>query len=111
MGESTVLDRCTRAMPFVVGKRVAPPDGTCVVFTVTGVLGRQVPVLVQDGRAVPADMPTGSPAVVLTMDQETFWRLGLGRVHPARALSTGRARIEGDIALGHRVIESMPFTT
>ena len=39
-----VLDRCERTMPFVVGKRVAPPDGTSVLFAVTGVMGRQVAV-------------------------------------------------------------------
>ncbi len=108
-GESTVLDRCVRTMPFVVGKRVAPPDGTCVVFSVTGVLGRMVPVVVRDGRATAPVVAPGAPTVVLTMDQETFWGLGLGRVDPARALSAGQAGIEGDIALGHRVIEAMPF--
>ena len=41
-GEATALDRCERTMPFVVGKRVAPPDGTSVLFAVIGVMGRQV---------------------------------------------------------------------
>jgi uncharacterized protein (TIGR03083 family) len=109
VGESTVLDRCERAMPFVVGKRVAPPDGTSVVFAVTGVLGRHVPVLVRGGRAVAADEPPDAPTVLLGMDQETFWRLGLGRVDPSGVLATGEARIEGDSALGRRVVESMAF--
>lgn len=109
VGESTVLDRCERTMPFVVGKRVAPPDGTSVVFAVTGVLGRQIPVLVRGGRAVVADELPDIPTVVLGMDQETFWRLGLGRVDPARVLATGEARIDGDSALGRMVIESMAF--
>ncbi len=109
VGEATVLDRCERTMPFVVGKRVAPPDGTSVVFAVTGVLGRQVPVLVRGGRAVAADELPDSPTVVLGMDQETFWRLGFGRVDPSRVLATGEVRIDGDIALGRRVVESMAF--
>ncbi len=108
-GESTVLDRCERTMPFVVGKRVAPPDGTSVVFAVTGVLGRQVPVLVRGGRGVAVDELPDSPTVVLGTDQETFWRLGLGRVDPSRVLATGEARIDGDGALGRKVLESMAF--
>jgi hypothetical protein len=97
-------------MAFVVGKRVAPPDGTTVRFVVTGVLGRRVSLTMSRGRAelVPASGPD-DPASTLTMDQETFWRLGFGRVDAARVLSVGQVRIEGDVALGHRVLESMAF--
>jgi uncharacterized protein (TIGR03083 family) len=111
VGEQAVLDRCERTMPYVVGKRVAPPDGTTVRFVVTGVLGRQVTVAVADGRAeaVPAD---GSEATTtLIVDQETFWRLGFGRIAPPRAVAAGQARVAGDIALGHRVLGSMAFMT
>ena len=52
VGEQAVLDRCAQTTPFVVGKRVAPPDGTTVRFVVTGVLGRVVTVAVEQGRAV-----------------------------------------------------------
>ena len=51
VGEAITLDRCARSMPFVVGKRVAPPDGTSVLFAVTGVMGRKVNVAVDQGRA------------------------------------------------------------
>jgi hypothetical protein len=43
------------------------------------------------------------------MDQEAFWRLGFGRVAPAEALATGQVLVEGDPALGQRVLESMAF--
>jgi hypothetical protein len=43
------------------------------------------------------------------MDQEAFWRLGFGRVEPARLVATGQVRLEGDVALGHRVLEAMAF--
>ena len=95
-------------MPFVVGKRVAPPDGTTVLFAVIGVMGRKVGVRVDGGRAAPvATGPADEPSVTLTMDQEAFWRLGFGRVEPARVVATGEVRIEGDVALGHRVLDSM----
>jgi uncharacterized protein (TIGR03083 family) len=110
VGEATVLDRCERAMPFVVGKRVAPPDGTSVLFAVTGVMGRQVHVEVHDGRAAPTPVPPDAePSVSLSMDQESFWLLGLGRVQPSRVMATGQVTIEGDVAIGHRVLESMAF--
>ena len=75
---AVVLDRCERTMPFVVGKRVAPPDGT--VGAVRGDRGAWAAtsgVTVDDGRAVAeAAPPAGQPSVTLTMDQEAFWRLG-----------------------------------
>jgi len=108
-GEQSVLDRCTSAMPVVVGKRVAPPDGTTVLFVVTGVLGRRVAVSVDGGRAVAAPDVEREPDAALTMDQETFWRLGFGRVDPTRILAAGQVRIDGDVAVGHRVLAAMPF--
>jgi uncharacterized protein (TIGR03083 family) len=110
VGEATVLDRCERTMPYVVGKRVAPPDGTVVRFQVTGVLGRKLAVVMDGGRAVAL---TGSgperATTSLTFDQDTFWRLGFGRVDGSRALAVGQVRIDGDQALGHRVLASMAF--
>jgi uncharacterized protein (TIGR03083 family) len=110
VGEATVLDRCERTVPYVVGKRVAPPDGTVVQFQVTGVLGRKVVVVMDDGRAVA--VPSSSPertTASLTLDQDTFWRLGFGRVDGSRAMALGQVRIDGDLALGHRVLSAMAF--
>lgn len=107
-GETVVLDRCAAAMPFVVGKKVGPPDGTTVLFVVTGPLGRRVGVAVAGGRAAPTD-DFGDPAVTLTMNEETFWRLGFGRVAAHDALAAGGVVIEGDQSMGRRVVDSMAF--
>ena len=108
-GEKHVLIQCAGAMSFVVGKKVAPPDGTTVLFEVGGSLGRPVPVEVEGGRAYVRPEPPSDPTVTLTMDQEAFWRLGFGRVSAAEVLASGEARLTGDAALGQRVLESMNF--
>lgn len=108
-GEKHILQQCAGAMSFVVGKKVGPPDGTTVLFEVGGDLGRSVPVEVEGGRAYVRPELTSEPTVILTMDQEAFWRLGFGRVSPAEVLGSGEARLSGDAALGQRVLESMNF--
>ena len=109
-GESAVLDRCSTTMAYVVGKRVGPPDGSSVRLVVTGVLGRRFTVVMAAGRASvdPADGPD-EPTTTVTLDQDVFWRLGFGRVDAGRVLAAGEVQVEGDVALGHRVLESMAF--
>jgi uncharacterized protein (TIGR03083 family) len=109
-GEATSLARCFRAMPFVVGKRVAPPDGTTVRFDVAGELGREELVGMDGARAsVLTAVPPGPPTVALSMDQDTFWRLGFGRTGSDQALATGSVTVAGDLALGRRVLDGMAF--
>jgi uncharacterized protein (TIGR03083 family) len=111
-GEAIVLDRCAQTMPYVIGKRVAPPEGSRVLFVVTGALGRRISVTVTGGRAALYDPPPDDkPTVTLGMEQETFWRLGFGRVTAADALAGGQVRVEGDAQVGRRVLESMAFMT
>jgi uncharacterized protein (TIGR03083 family) len=113
VGEATVLDRCQQTMPFVVGKRAAPPDGSAVLFVVDGSLGRRFGVAVHGGRAVPADPSSWiHPATVtLAMDQDTFWRLSFGRTVPEEAVASGLIAVVGDTDMGRRVIAGMPFMT
>jgi len=109
-GERAVLDRCERTMPYVVGKQVAPPDGTSVLFAVTGVMGRHLLVAVEDGRASLAGAPAADPpSVTLTMDQGVFWRRCFGRVSPEELLDAGSVLIVGDGLLGRRVLAAMTF--
>jgi hypothetical protein len=96
--------RHSTAMPFVVGKKVGPPDGTTVVFDVTGF--GEIPVL-KDGRASVLEAAPDAPTVKLTMDLETFNRLSCGRGDPAEV--GANVKIEGDDALGKQIIEQMNF--
>lgn len=108
-GERVSLARCSTAMPYVVGKKVAPPDGTTVLFAVTGVLGSQLALAVIGGRATVLDPPPAEPTATLTMDQESFWRLGFGRVEPLTLLASGAVVLAGDESLGRTVLAAMPF--
>ncbi len=112
VGEQVVLDRCAETMAYVVGKRVAPPDGTSVLFVVTGALGRHLWVAMADGRATTSPVPADrSPSVTLTLGQTPFWRLSFGRTTAAEAVSVGEVAVDGDTALGYRVLEAMAFMT
>ena len=96
--------RHSSAMPFVVGKKVAPPEGTIVVFDVEGFV--PLAVEMRAPRAGTVDVPD-EPTVTLHMDHETFTRLACGRGDNADVAEN--VKIEGDVALGRTVVASMNF--
>jgi uncharacterized protein (TIGR03083 family) len=102
------VGRVTKAMPMIVGKRAGAPDGSSVVFVVSGPEGGVVPVVVT-GRAAVAEVAPDDPTVELRLDVETYAMLGMGRLDPAAALADGRVTIEGDQELGRAVVTSMGF--
>jgi uncharacterized protein (TIGR03083 family) len=102
------VGRVTKAMPMIVGKRAAAPEGASVVFVVTGDEGVVVPIVIR-GRAAVADAVPAEPTVELTLDAETYAVLGMGRLDPEVALADGRVTITGDDELGRRVVTSMNF--
>jgi uncharacterized protein (TIGR03083 family) len=99
------MGRLTGSLPFIVGKKVGPPDGTTVVVDLAPPLGGRYAVLVE-GRARLLDEPPAEPTVTIRTDGETFARLGCGRLDPAVALA-GPVTIDGDRALGQRVVEAL----
>jgi len=103
------LAKIAKAAGYVVGKKAAAPDGSSVVFEVRGPVEITVPVVVE-GRARVAEEVPAAPTVRLQMDTETYNALGCGRWTGERARAEGRVRIEGDVDLGTRVLDSMAFT-
>jgi uncharacterized protein (TIGR03083 family) len=103
------LDRVVKAMPFVIGKQAAAPEGTTVVLSLAGPLAREVVVGVVNGRARILDREPDTPTVRLTLTTETLARLGCGRIDPLDTIAVGGVGIEGDEVLGRRVVESMNF--
>ncbi len=106
---SASLDRIESIMPMVVGKKVAPGDGTVVAFTVAGPVGRAFAIEVAGGRARFLDSVPAAPTVHLEMDTDTFVRLASGRGDPESILSSGAVVLDGDPVLGRGVAENMNF--
>ena len=105
---ATAMERIVGTLPFVVGKKVAPPDGTTVVVDLRDPLGGRHAVVVE-GRARALDAVPSDPTTRIRTDGETFARLACGRLDPAGALAAGAVTVEGDPALGTRVVESLNF--
>ena len=101
------VERVARTTPYVVGRKVQPPDGTTVVFRVTGLAGRSLAIAMQGARANPLDDVPSSPTVTLTMDVETFVCLGCGRWDSDYALQSGKVEIQGDDSLGRTIVAQM----
>ena len=96
-----------RSLGYVVGKRVAPPAGTTVVFDVTGLRPIHLAVRVDDtGRAAPVTEPVENPDVSLRMDLETYVVLAGGRRTPADVA----VEVTGDADLGQRVLAALAVT-
>lgn len=104
------LERIPRkGLPYVVGKKAAAPQGTTVVFDVTG----SPPIVAAigvDGRAALLDAVPADPTVRITLDRRTFARLAGGRWTGDQARTLGSVRVDGDADLGHRVVDNMAFT-
>jgi uncharacterized protein (TIGR03083 family) len=103
------VGRIAMAMPFVVGKKAQAPNGTTVVFVITGAAGRTLPIGVDGGRATVLETPPATPAVRLTMDVETLNCLGCGRWTPGDVLASGKVHIAGDRGLGESIVRQMNF--
>ena len=99
------MARVTGAFGFVVGKKVAPPDGTTVAVDLGPPLPAAFAVTVAGGRAQPCP-PPASPTVRIRTDGETWMRLGTGRIAPDAADVT----FDGDAALGRAVLAQLAIT-
>lgn len=81
-GARVTTETFTAGMGYVLGKQVAPPAGTTVVWRVRGAVPFELALTVgEDERARPTDSVPDDPSATLGMDNETFTILAAGR-HP-----------------------------
>lgn len=101
------LDEVETALGFVVGKRAGVPRGGSVTFELTGSSGRTIHVAVGE-RAAVVDELDGPATVTINLPALTFTRLCGGRTD-AQAVRR-LVEVEGDDALGERVLANLAYT-
>lgn len=107
LGEEVALRRLSSAMGFVVGRQVAPADGTTVVFDITGPMPRVLALAMEGKRANVLDTAPAEASVRITLPAEHFVRLACGRETSKDASGSGEVSLRGDEELGHRVLGAM----
>jgi uncharacterized protein (TIGR03083 family) len=108
-GALVTLGTFRAALPYVVGKKVRPPAGTTVAWSVHSPSGADEVVvrMDDDGKARVVDLPAGTePDVTLSMTVETFVLACGGRRRPEHL----DAQVAGDRDLGARVLAEMSVT-
>jgi uncharacterized protein (TIGR03083 family) len=99
------IDRLTRTLPIVVGKRAGTAEGDAVTVHITGPVERVLTYEVVDGRAELVEHPTKAPVATVQLDCDAFVTLALGR--RTADTMTDRISIDGDTQLGQRVVEQL----
>lgn len=101
------LDEIAATMGYVVGKRGKAPEGSRILFELTGPVARDIRVSV-DGRAqVVDDFGGREPTATIRLDGVQFTRLSGGRpMCPARAQDI---ELGGDKDVAKRVVENLNF--
>jgi uncharacterized protein (TIGR03083 family) len=107
-GAEIALAEVVGSLGYIVGKRVGLPDGTSIVFHLTGPLKRDLSVVVE-GRAKLVDH-VDQPDVELTTDFLTFMQLACGRIDPQDQIDAGKVTWIGNDELGDRAARNLSFT-
>ncbi len=98
-------DYLLESFGFVLGKKVGAPSGTVAVLEVEG--SAPAAFTVNDsGRGAELPEAPANPDVIVRMDRESFIVCSGGR----RDADPGRITIEGDPALGQRIIANLATT-
>ncbi|WP_410873529.1 maleylpyruvate isomerase family mycothiol-dependent enzyme [Nocardia sp. A7] len=98
----------TLGLGRAVVKGAKAPDGSLITLDLTGPVTRQVHLSVAGGRGSVLDEASSEPTTVIRLESGLFARLRGGRTtidrHP------GEITVEGDTALGERLVQNMAFT-
>jgi len=101
------LDEIAATMGYVVGKLAKAPEGSRVLFELTGPVARSIRVSV-DGRAQAVDDFGGQePTATIRLDGLQFTRLCGGR--PMSAARPQDVELSGDKDVAARVVENLNF--
>ncbi len=99
------IDRLTGALPMVVGKRAACPEGSAVAVELRGPVVRRLVCRVTDGRAAFVEAPSAPVEATISMDTDSYLLLATGRRRPAEVAD--RVEVSGDAELAGRVLAGL----
>ena len=105
-GEAVVLGRFGAALPFVLGRRVAAPEGTRVAIALRGERAARHVVAIEDGRGVALASEAGAESELVT-STALFWRRAAGRVDASRLLEDPATTVRGDVTLVGALVEGL----
>lgn len=101
------LDEVAATLGFVVGKLAKAPDGSRILFDLTGPLARSIRVNVDGRAAVVEDFGGLEPTATVRVDALQFTRLAGGRpMCPARPQDV---ELGGDKDVAARIVERLNF--
>ncbi len=109
-GEEIVVNRFEAALPYVLAKRAAAPEGTLLRVNLVGRLGRSVQVEVKGGRGVAVERTDEAPNLELTTAVALFWRRAAGRINAEAFLGASATDVRGDRELARRLAEALNVT-
>ncbi|MFE3545020.1 maleylpyruvate isomerase family mycothiol-dependent enzyme [Nocardia sp. NPDC059177] len=89
-------------------KGAKAPEGARITLDLTGPVTRQVHLAVVGGRGAVLDAAEGEPTAVIRLDSGLFARLRGGRTTVDK--HDGQVVVEGDTALGERLVRNLAFT-
>ncbi|MFF2397111.1 maleylpyruvate isomerase N-terminal domain-containing protein [Nocardia sp. NPDC058114] len=98
----------TLGLGRTVVKGAKAPDGSLITLDLTGPVTRQVHLSVAGGRGSVLDEVSDEPTTVIRVDSGLFARLRGGRTTADR--HPGEVVVEGDTALGERLVQNLAFT-
>ena len=101
------LDEIAATMGYVVGKIAKAPEGSRVLFELTGPLARSIRVSVDDRARVVDHFGGDQPTATIRMDGLQFARLAGGR--PMSASSPQDVELAGDKGLGAQIVGNLNF--
>ena len=96
------------SLSYIVGKKIGMPDGSSIVFELTGPIAARYAVAV-DGRAKQVER-LDNPDVQVHTDSTTFIQLACGRIDPQGPIDTGAITWTGDADLGERTARNLRYT-
>lgn len=105
-GEAVVLGRFGAVLPFVLGKRVRPAEGTRIAVSLVGPRASRHVVGVHDGRGSELEVDLECANELVT-SSALFWRRCAGRIDAQRLLGDPTTEVRGDRVLVAALVDGL----